>query len=120
MFAVMFTSYGWLALALQAIWMVGVSIINVPLATIRQHYAAPSMMARVITASRAIGWATLPIGALIGGWLGASVETYPWVARAFPLALLGTAAWLFTTVIWTDTFRPEVRRCTRKRKGGAS
>ncbi len=106
LFAVMFTSYGPLAIALQVGWMIGVSTINVPLATIRQHYAPPSMIGRVITASRAIGWATLPIGALVGGWLGASVDTYPWVARAFPILLLGTALWLFTTVVWKDTYGP--------------
>lgn len=106
MFLVMFTKYGVVALVLQAAWMFGVSVINIPLATIRQHYAAESMLGRVITASRAIGWATLPLGALVGGWLGATRETYPWVARAFPLVLLATALWLRTTIIWRDTFGP--------------
>lgn len=111
--AVMFTSYGLLAIALQVGWTIGVSVVNVPLATIRQHYSSESMIGRVITASRAIGWGTLPIGALLGGWLGNTPETYPWVARAFPLLLLATAAWLMTTVLWSDTFgpgaRPEIR-----------
>ncbi|MEE9179050.1 MAG: MFS transporter [Acidimicrobiia bacterium] len=106
LFLVMFTTYGLLALALQAGWMFGVSVINIPLATIRQHYAAESMLGRVITASRAIGWATLPIGALIGGWLGASESSYPWVARSFPILLMATALWLYTTVVWSDTFGP--------------
>ena len=106
LFLVMFTTYSLLTLALQAGWMFGVSVINIPLATIRQHYAAESMLGRVITASRAIGWATLPLGALIGGWLGASESTYPWVARSFPLLLIATALWLYTTVVWTDTFGP--------------
>ncbi|HLF61357.1 MAG TPA: MFS transporter [Acidimicrobiia bacterium] len=106
MLSVMFTTYGALAIGLQVGWMIGVSVINVPLATIRQHYAPPSMIGRVITASRALGWASLPLGALIGGWLGASEETYPWVARTFPLLLVGTALWLLTTVVWTDTFGP--------------
>jgi len=106
MFLVMFTRFGFIALLLQAAWMIGVSVINIPLATIRQHYAAESMLGRVITASRAIGWASLPLGALIGGWLGATRDTYPWVARAFPVALMATALWLYTTVIWSDTFGP--------------
>ncbi|MCZ6738554.1 MAG: MFS transporter [Actinobacteria bacterium] len=106
LFLVMFTTYSLLTLALQAGWMFGVSVINIPLATIRQHYAAESMLGRVITASRAIGWATLPLGALIGGWLGASGSTYPWVARSFPLLLMATALWLYTTVVWADTFGP--------------
>ena len=106
LFAVMFTNYGVLAIGLQIGWMIGVSVINVPLATIRQHYSPPSMIGRVITASRAIGWATLPIGALVGGWLGQSKQTYPWVARIFPVILILTAIWLYTTVIWKDTYGP--------------
>ena len=87
--------------------MIGVSIINIPLATIRQHYVAESMLGRVITASRAIGWATLPIGALVGGWLGGDSNSYPGVARGFPILLMVTAAWLYTTVIWSETFGPD-------------
>jgi MFS family permease len=107
MLGLMFTTYGPLAIALQAGWMVGVSVINVPLATIRQHYAKESMLGRVITASRAVGWATLPLGAIFGGWLGATPSTYPMVARSFPLLILATAVWLMTTVVWADTFGPE-------------
>lgn len=109
MLALMFTTYGVLAIALQAGWMIGVSVINVPLATIRQHYAKESMLGRVITASRAIGWATLPLGAVLGGWLGATPDTYPWVARSFPLLMVATAIWLATTVVWGDTFGPDFR-----------
>jgi hypothetical protein len=105
--SVMFTTYGAAALALNAGWMVGVSLMNVPLATIRQHYAKESMLGRVISASRAIGWATLPIGALVGGWLGETEETLPVVARLFPTLLLATAIWLIGTVVWTDTFGPD-------------
>lgn len=104
--SVMFTTYGWLTLALQVGWMFGISMVNVPLATIRQHYATEAVLGRVVTASRAIGWATLPLGALIGGWLGSSEEGYILVARSFPLLLIGTAIWLFTTVVWRDTFGP--------------
>lgn len=107
--AFMFTTYGILPMLLLFAFMFGVSVINVPLATIRQIYAGEAMLGRVITAARAIGWATLPIGALLGGWLGNTEETYPWIARFFPLVLLGCALWLFTTVIWTDTFGPEYR-----------
>ena len=104
--AVMFTTYGWLTLGLQVGWMFGISMVNVPLATIRQHYATEAVLGRVVTASRAIGWATLPLGALIGGWLGSSEDSYVIVARTFPLLLIGTAIWLGTTVVWRDTFGP--------------
>ncbi len=102
--AVMFSSYGVLVVALQIGWPIGISVVNVPLATIRQHYSSEAMLGRVITASRAISWATLPLGALLGGWLGNSPETYPWVARSFPILLLLAAVWLMTTVVWSDTF----------------
>jgi MFS family permease len=105
--AFMFTNYGIVAMALMFAFMFGVSVINIPLATIRQIYAGEKMLGRVITAARAIGWATLPLGALLGGWLGNTETTYPWVARLFPLVLIGCALWLFSTVIWTDTFGPE-------------
>ena len=108
LFLVMFTTYGPIALALMVAWMIGISLINIPLVTIRQHYAATSMLGRVISASRALGWATLPIGALVGGWLGATPDTYPMVARAFPVVLIATAIWLTTTVIRTDTYGPDM------------
>ncbi|HEX6947393.1 MAG TPA: MFS transporter [Acidimicrobiia bacterium] len=106
MFAFMFTRYGLIAIFLQVFWMAGVSIVNVPIATVRQVYSSPSMLGRVITASRAIGWATIPLGAVLGGALGSSEATYPLVARAAPILLMATALWLFTTVIWSDTFGP--------------
>jgi predicted MFS family arabinose efflux permease len=107
--AVMQTEFGILTIALQMGWMFGIGLINVALATIRQHYATGSMLGRVISASRAIGWATLPIGALVGGWLGTlgtDGSAYAIVAQAFPIFIVGTALWLFTTVVWRDTFGP--------------
>lgn len=118
LFTVMFTSYGAVSLLLMVGWMIGASVINVPLATIRQHYAAESMLGRVITASRAIGWATLPIGALVGGWLGNTESTYPTVARSFPLLFIATAVWLLTTIVWTDTFGPEFEDTDIPPRGG--
>jgi MFS family permease len=120
LFSVMFTTYGAVALALNAGWMIGVSLMNVPLATIRQHYAKESMLGRVISASRAIGWATLPVGALIGGWLGETEDSLPLVARTFPVLLLLTAIWLIRTVVWTDTFGPNFEgRHSRNRESRA-
>lgn len=118
--AFMFTSYGWLALALNVGWMFGVSLINVPLATIRQNYAKESMLGRVISVSRAIGWATLPIGALVGGWLADTEQTLIVVARTFPILLVLTALWLFTTIVWSDTFGPNFEgRHTKGREQAA-
>lgn len=109
LFAFMFTTYGLVAMLLLVAFMFGISVINIPLATIRQIYAGDAMLGRVISAARAIGWATLPLGALLGGWLGDTESTYPWIARIFPLILIACALWLFTTVIWTDTYGPEYK-----------
>jgi MFS family permease len=113
--AAMFTTYGWAPMLLLALFMIGISVINIPLATIRQIYAGEAMLGRVISAARAIGWATLPLGALVGGWLGNTEQTYPWVARLFPLILIGCALWLYSTVIWTDTYGPEYRTGSHER-----
>lgn len=115
LFAFMFTTYGTLPMVLLAVFMFGVSVINIPLATIRQIHAGEATLGRVITAARAIGWATLPIGALVGGWLGNTETTYPWIARLFPLILMACALWLFTTVIWSDTFGPEYQKGAHER-----
>jgi MFS family permease len=117
LFIVLFTEYGVLALALNVGWMIGVSLINVSLATIRQHYADDNMLGRVVTVSRAIGWATLPLGALVGGWLGASEESLPLVARIFTALLILTALWLMTTVVWKDTFGPNFEGRHSRREG---
>jgi MFS family permease len=115
LFAFMFTTYGVLPMVLLALFMFGVSVINIPLATIRQIFAGEATLGRVITAARAIGWATLPLGALVGGWLGNTETTYPWIARLFPLILMACALWLFTTVIWSDTFGPEYQQGAHER-----
>ncbi|MGH8915937.1 MAG: hypothetical protein ACRDZM_15660, partial [Acidimicrobiia bacterium] len=118
--AFMFSNYGPVALALNVGWMFGVSLINVPLATIRQNYAKEGMLGRVVSASRAIGWATLPIGALVGGWLADTEHALIVVARTFPILLVLTALWLYTTVVWTDTFGPNFEgRHTKGRERAA-
>lgn len=117
---VMFTTYGLAAMLFLTLFMFGISVINIPLATIRQIYAGEAMLGRVIAAARAIGWATLPLGALVGGWLGNTENTYPWIARLFPLIPIGCALWLFTTVIWTDTYGPEYRKGSHEATGPTS
>jgi predicted MFS family arabinose efflux permease len=104
-----FSRFGVVALAFAFIMFVGVGLINVPIATVRQLYTPPAMLGRVITASRALSWGTLPVGALLGGLLAAQVSYVP-IVRVTPLVLIGLAAWLFTTPLWHDTFGPTHRR----------
>ena len=95
------TAFGFSVLVLLFIMFVGISLVNVPLATIRQSYTPEAMMGRVITAARTIGWSTLPIGALVGAAI-ADGTNYRLVAQATPLILIVTGVWLVFTPIWSD------------------
>jgi hypothetical protein len=101
------TTFGPLSLAVFVAAFFGLSLLNVALATIRQIYTPAVMLGRVITASRAIGWSTLPVGSLLGAALAdARVASlgYQTVVRAVPVLLVVTAAWLLVTPIWRDAF----------------
>lgn len=104
-----FSSFGPAALVFGFVMFVGIGLVNVPIATIRQVYTPASMLGRVITASRALSWGTLPIGALLGGML-ADQTNYTTTVRLTPVILFGLALWLFTTPLWSDTFGPTHRR----------
>ena len=95
------TGFGLSVLVLLFIMFVGISLVNVPLATIRQSYTPTAMMGRVITAARTIGWSTLPIGALAGAAIADGTD-YRLVAQATPLILIVTGVWLIFTPIWSD------------------
>jgi MFS family permease len=98
--------YGAGALLVLFVWFAGLSLVNVPLATIRQYYTPSSMLGRVISASRAIGWSTLPLGALLGASISDTGVGYRPVALAAPLVLMVAAAGLVFTPIWSDSFGP--------------
>lgn len=104
-----FSRFGVLALALAFFMFIGIGFVNVPIATIRQVYTPPAMLGRVITASRALSWGTLPVGALVGGLLSDRLD-YEVIVRAAPLLLFCLALWLFATPLWKDTFGPSHRR----------
>ncbi len=106
-----FSSFGPLALIFGFVMFVGTGLVNVPIATIRQVYTPPAMLGRVITASRALSWGTLPVGALIGGGLASQMD-YQAIVRSTPVLLVGLALWLLTTPLWSDTFGPSHRRRT--------
>ncbi|HLT95254.1 MAG TPA: MFS transporter [Acidimicrobiia bacterium] len=104
-----FSKFGPVALGFAFVMFVGIGLVNVPIATIRQVYTPPTMLGRVITASRALSWGTLPIGALVGGSLSTSLD-YTQIVRATPVLLLAVAVWLLTTPLWKDAFGPTHRR----------
>lgn len=97
------SAFGVGVLVVMFVMFIGISLVNVPLATIRQIYTPTAMLGRVISAARTIGWSTLPIGALAGAAV-ADGAGYRIVARATPLILIVTGLWLVLTPIWSDTF----------------
>lgn len=83
---------------------IGLQLINVPVTTIRQTYAPPALVARVVTATRAIGWATLPVGSLVFTAIADATGSFTVIARLTPLIIVAIGCVLFTTVLWKDTF----------------
>lgn len=90
---------------------IGLQLVNVPLVTIRQTFTPEVMLGRVLTASRAIGWAPTPIGALLGVGIAellAELEMggFESVVRVSPFLILLVGLGLIPTIIWRDTFGP--------------
>jgi hypothetical protein len=78
-----------------------VSIIVVCWFTERQRIVPPSAIGRVVSASRAIAYAAVPLGAVLGGWLA---------GRPDPLRLLfGVAAALQSVVFLGTALSPVAR-----------
>ncbi len=94
--------FGVLGLLVFMVGYVGLGLTNVAVATIRQSFVPERLLGRVITASRAIGWATLPIGALIGPAL-ADNTAYESVALVAPALLLIGGLMLIPTIVWRST-----------------
>jgi MFS family permease len=99
------STYGPAVLVVLFVATFGLSLVNVPLATIRQLYAPAAMMGRVISASRTLAWSTLPLGALVGATL-ADAGDYIGVALVAPIIIVVTAMWLLSTPVWRDAFGP--------------
>lgn len=101
------TTYGWMLLFYAFITSIGLQLTNVPLVTIRQTFTPDLMLGRVLTATRAIGWAPTPIGALIGTTLvSAGLIEFLTAIRLAPLLIIVVGVGLIPTVIWSDTFGP--------------
>jgi Na+/melibiose symporter-like transporter len=94
----------------------GIQFVNVSVATIRQTYTPNVLLGRVMTASRAIGWTTLPLGALVGTAIADATGRFELLTRITPLLLLAVGTALLFTPIWSDAFGPfGGRRAARPR-----
>ena len=100
-------AFGPLQLFYVFVAFIGLQLVNVPLVTIRQVFTPDVMLGRVLTATRAIGWAPTPIGALIGASLvSAEVVSFLTAVRLAPMLIIFAGIGLIPTIIWSDTFGP--------------
>lgn len=107
------TPFGPAGLLYLFLALAGLQFVNVPAATIRQVYTPPAVLGRVMAASRALAWSSLPVGALAGTWLVDAIgevadgrSSFVIAVRVAPLAILAVGVALLPTVIWRDTFGP--------------
>jgi predicted MFS family arabinose efflux permease len=112
--ALIHQDFGIVALFLLFAMFFGISLVNVPLVTIRQTYTPTAMLGRVITAARTIGWSTLPVGSLVGAAI-ADTTSYFTVARFTPILLIAAGIGLMFTPIWTDTEGPHAGKRIARR-----
>ncbi|RKT54714.1 MFS transporter [Saccharothrix australiensis] len=73
---------------------VGTSLVVVPWFTARQKIVPTEVMGRVVSVSRALSYLTIPLGALLGGWLLAArgaTALFGWTAAVAALVALAAA-----------------------------
>jgi MFS family permease len=104
--------FGILGLGQVMVGWAGLQLLNVPLMTIRQRFTPHVMLGRVLSATRAVGWASLPLGALIGTAVSDGFGLFTQLAQRAPLLVLLIGLSLVPTVVWRntrDTPAPRVR-----------
>jgi MFS family permease len=77
----------------------GVSFLNVAFTTMRQQLPPPELRGRVISSSRTLAWAGLPLGAVLGGAAGQAFGL-PAVYTGAAAAIVGMAVVLTATTLW--------------------
>lgn len=97
--------FGIPTLVLFAMAFLGLAHVNVALVTIRQAYTPEQMLGRVTAAARAIGWITLPVGALAGAALADVIGFWPVAVGASLLPVVTAGALVFSSM-WRDAFGP--------------
>jgi len=120
-FGVLFTlfvnsTYGVIGLTWLFLSFVFLQLVNVPVTTIRQVYTPSVLLGRVVTATRAVGWATLPLGALVGTAVADRIG-FATATRWAPAFIIAVGLILSISIIWKDTFGPGHHRDSGSRSG---
>ena len=79
---------------------IGLPWINVAMVTIRQHQSPDEMLGRITASSRAIAWGSLPIGAVVGGYLADNVLGLRTTLFIGPVAMLAIGVLLLFSPVW--------------------
>ena len=90
---------------------IGLPWLNIAMVTIRQIRSPEAMLGQITAASRAIAWGSLPIGAVIGGYLADDVLSLSTVLLAGPVWIGFTGLWLRFSPVWSTT-QKELGRAT--------
>jgi len=86
----------WIAIIPAGVAFAGVTWVNVALVTMRQQLAPPDQMGRVIAASRTFAWASLPVGAALGGILAG-------IFGVVPVYIFGSTSVIIVAILLTRT-----------------
>lgn len=70
----------------------GATVANIQVVSLRQHITPPALMGRMNASYRFVSWGVVPVGALLGGWLGTGIGLRP--------TLFVAAAGLFAAALW--------------------
>ena len=90
---------GWWAVLTLGLALSGVSVNQVGFATLRQRLTPPDHLGRVVSASRTIAWAGIPVGASLGGLVGDHIGLRPLFAGG-GIAICTVAALMILGPLW--------------------
>lgn len=90
----------------------GLQLLNIPLMTIRQRFTPTVMLGRVLSATRSVGWASLPIGALLGTALSDGFDLFVPLSKGAPLMMVAIGLALIPTIVWSGTRSAPTARLT--------
>ncbi len=98
---VSWTSTFAVAAAAAGVALAGVSWINVAFTTMRQRIAPIEVLGRVVSASRAISWTGIPVGAAAGGFVADSIGLLP-LYRISAFSVVAVGLLLIATPLWSQ------------------
>jgi MFS family permease len=71
----------------------GTTVANIQVVSLRQAITPDLMLGRMNASYRFVAWGTVPIGSLLGGWLGGAIGLRPTLTIG-ALGLLASAGWI--------------------------